>query len=245
MKTLRIIFINATIAMFSIGLLSAQSNDYAILNSNEITVKAGHNAQFIAGVKQWKECYIENDGKNKWNMWRLEQGEGNVYVLTGMMAKWAEMDEENAAGKSCYLTYLNMIFPHIESQNSYTSTTMPDISADIPEETKYALVTYYEVHNEGDFENVINTVGNAIKKKEGDFRASWYNVQLAGPKAPDFFVASFYKKYAEMDIKRDSPSKIYTDLVGEEKAKEMWDIWFATLQNSWSFTYKLETELSY
>ena len=244
MKTVKLILMTAIFATMSMGVANAQSNNYTLLNSDEITVKPGHNAAFVEGVKQYKACYLENEGEGSWNMWRRQQGTGNVYVLTGSMAKWAEMEEEDAAGQACYMIYLNLIFPHIESQATYTSTSMPEYSTTVPEGTKYASVTYYEVSNESAFTNVVSTVSDAIKKKEGDFRASWYNIALAGPEAADFFAATFHKSFSELDVKRDTPAKIYTDLVGEDKAQELWDIWFSTLQNSWSFTYKLETELS-
>uniref|UniRef100_UPI003593E1DC hypothetical protein n=1 Tax=Aquiflexum sp. TaxID=1872584 RepID=UPI003593E1DC len=117
MKTLRFIFNTAILAMFSIGILTAQSNDNAILNTNEITVKPGHNAQFIEGVKQFKACYLENGGTNNWSMWHRQQGDANVYILSGFMAKWAEMDADDASTQACYLTYLNHVFQHIEKQN--------------------------------------------------------------------------------------------------------------------------------
>ena len=75
-------------------LIVAQQNESILLNLSEITVKPGHNAQFIQGVKAWKECYLENNGEDKWNMWKRVQGEGNVYTMTSVMANWAEMDEE-------------------------------------------------------------------------------------------------------------------------------------------------------
>ncbi len=30
----------------------------------------------LEGVKSWKKCYIDNEGKDKWNMWKRMQGEG-------------------------------------------------------------------------------------------------------------------------------------------------------------------------
>jgi hypothetical protein len=244
MKTIKLIMTAAIVAILSTGMLTAQTTVSGILNSSEITVKPGHNAQFLDGVKKWKACYLENEGGNKWSMLKREQGEGNVYLLSGNMAKWAEMDKEEAADKACYLTLMNFIWPHLEKVNSRVASTMPEVSSDFPEGTKYIRVTYYEVHNEAAFEYVISTVTKAMKDKEGSYRGIWYNTELGGPETHDFMITEPFKKYADMDLKRDSPQKIYTDLVGEEKANEMWEIWFATLQNSWSYTYKLETELS-
>ena len=73
----------------------SQENESFLLNLSEITVKPGHDAQFLEGVKSWKKCYVDSEGKDKWNMWRRVQGKGSVYTLTSTMANWAEMDDES------------------------------------------------------------------------------------------------------------------------------------------------------
>ncbi|MBP6584500.1 MAG: hypothetical protein KA215_02425, partial [Flavobacterium sp.] len=62
-----------------------------ILSISEITVKEGHNKQFLEGVKQWKECYLENKGTDSWNLWKQFQGSGHVYVMTGINKNFAEL----------------------------------------------------------------------------------------------------------------------------------------------------------
>ena len=49
----------------------AQENESFLLNMSEITVKPGHEAQFVEGVKSWKACYLENEGQDKWNIWHF------------------------------------------------------------------------------------------------------------------------------------------------------------------------------
>lgn len=244
MKTTKLFITVLIVAIFSILELTAQNNESEILTTTEITVKQGHNAQFIEGVKKWKSCYQENNGKDKWNMWHRQQGVGNLYIMSGMLQNWAEMDKEDEASNECYVILLNLIMPHIEKVNSRIARSMPEVSRSFPEDAKYIRVNYYEVHKEYAFEQVISTVTQAIIDKEGSARGLWYNIEFGGPDTPDFMIAEPFKTYADMDIKRDSPAKIYTDLVGEEKAAELWEIWFDTLENSWSYTFKLNTEMS-
>ncbi len=244
MKTIKIIITTVIITIFSTVMLTAQNNESEILTSTEITVKQGHNAAFMEGVKKWKTCYLENNGEDKWNMWSRQQGVGNFYIMSGAMPNWAEMDKEDPASKECYLVLLNFIMPHIEKVNSRIARSLPDVSRTSSEDAKYIRVTYYEVHKEYAFMDVLNKVTKAIKDKEGDARGVWYNIELGGPDTPDFLVAEPFEKYSDMDIKRDSPAKIYTDLVGEEKAAELWEVWFDTLENSWSYIFKLNTEIS-
>jgi len=164
--------------------------------------------------------------------------------MSGMKVNWAEMDKEDQASNACYQILLNDISPHIEKVSSRISRTMPEVSKSISEDPKFIRVTYYEVHKEYAFMEVLNAVSKAIKDKEGTTRGQWYNIELGGPETPDFFVVQAYQKYADLDIQRDSPAKIYTDAMGEEKANELWETWFDTLQNSWTYIYKLNEEMS-
>jgi hypothetical protein len=91
---------------------------------------------------------------------------------------------------------------------------------------------------------VISEVTNAIKEKEGLPRGLWFNFQLGAPDTPNFMVVEPYMGYADIDIKKDSPAKIYTDAVGEKKASELWDLWFDTIKQRWSYIYKLNPEMS-
>jgi hypothetical protein len=243
MKTIKLIITTVIIAVFSV-MLPAQNNDRVIFTSTEITVKQGHHEQFIEGVKKWKECYLENKGERKWRMWRRVQGEGNVYVLTRTMANWAEMDKDDPEGKKCQATLLNYITPHVEKVNYSISQTMPELSRTWPEDAKHAWVTYYKVKNSFAFKEVITAVTGAIKDKEGSFRGIWREYKGGSTDAPDYMIATPYKKFADLDISRDQPAKIYTDAVGEEKASEMWDKWFDTVLDSWSYIFTLNTELS-
>ncbi|TRO65510.1 hypothetical protein [Christiangramia sabulilitoris] len=244
MKTIKLSIFTFILSFFCVSLLNAQMAEKEILTSTEITVKPGQNAQFIEGVKKWKSCYLENNGQAKWNMWHRQQGEGNLYVMAGMDPNWASMDKEDNAESACYVILLNLILPHIENVNSRIAQSMPEFSRSFTENANYIRVKYFDVHKGYAFEQVIREVSKAIKEKEGDFRGLWFEFELGGPNTPDFMLAEPYEKYADMDLVRDSPATIYTNKVGEEKAAELWEVWFDTLENSWAYTYKLNQEIS-
>jgi len=244
MKTTKLIMSTFIVAIFCSNILTAQNTASTLLSASEITVKSGHNAQFMEGVKLWKECYLKDEGENNWSMWRRDQGEGNVYVMTGNMPNWAEMDKEDESGEDCYMTIVNFIWPHVEKVNQSVFETMADYSRAWPDDAKYCRVTYFKVNKGYAFEEVVSAVGDAIKKKEGAPRGVWYDLELGAPDSPDYMIVLPLKKYGDLDISRDSPSKIYTDAVGQKKADEMWVKWFDTLDDSWSYTFSLMTELS-
>ncbi|MCY2687609.1 hypothetical protein [Salinimicrobium sp. TH3] len=244
MRTIKIFIATVIISIFGMGVLSSQNGGSEILHTTEITVKQGHNARFIEGVKKWKECYLKHNGKEKWSMWGRQQGIGRVYIMTGLNSSWAEMEKKDEVDNECYVALLNHILPHIEKVSSRVATTMPEVSRSRPEETIYIWVTYYKVRNESSFKNVITQVTEAIKEKEGFPRGLWFNFQLGAPDTPNFMVVEPYKGYADIDIKRDNLAKIYADAVGEEKASKLWDLWYETIDERWSYIYKLNPEMS-
>ncbi len=244
MKTIKCITNTLIAAVFSITMLTAQNNDKTLMNVTEITVKQGHDVQFVEGVKNWKECYLKNKGADQWNFWKRVQGEGNVYVMTGIMNTWAEMDKKDAAGEGCYMTLVNFIMPHVEKVNYSIAQSMPEFSRGPNEDMKLVWVTFYRVKNDLDFKEVIGAVTGSVKNKEGSYRAWWYSYMGGAVDAPDYMVSSPYKGYADLDISRDSPAKVYEDAVGKKKADEMRSKWRAAVSDSWSYIFTLNSELS-
>lgn len=236
----KLLFLIALIPAFML----AQTPDSALLTTTEITVKQGHMAQFEEGVKKWKECYLENQGQDSWNFWRRVQGEGNVYVLSGSMSNWAEMDKEDPANKECANVILNFIMPHVDKVANSISRSMPEFSRVMPEDTKLVWVTFFKVKDDTAFREIITAVTGAIKAKEGDYRGMWYNYMGGGVDAADYMVSTPYNGYAQLDIVRDSPSKVYENAAGKKKADEMRAKWMAAVVDDWSYIYTLNSELS-
>lgn len=244
MKPLKWIANALLLAVFSIGMLTAQNDNSVLMTLNEITVKYGHNAQFIEGVKQWKDCYLENNGENSWGMWKRVQGEGNVYVMTGLKDNWAEIGQSDPVNKDCYAILMNFIMPHVEKVHFNIARSMPDLSRTWPNDTKVIWVTYYKVKNSPDFIDIISAVGNFMKEKEGSTRGTWFDYAGGARDAPDYMVTTPYSGFAQMDIPRDRPWKLYSDAVGKEKTDEMGVKWRAAVEDSWSYLFELKSELS-
>lgn len=237
----KLLLLAVLIPMFAFS----QNDGSKLLNMSEITVKPGHESQFIAGVKMWKECYLENKGTDKFNVWRRVQGEGIMYVLTGMMDNWAEMDKKDAAGKECRLKVLDFIMPHVVKVNYNIARTMPEISKSTPSEgTKLVWVTFFKVENGTVFNEIIKETSSAIKSAEGSARGTWYSFVGGGPDSPDYMVSTPYKGYADLDITRDGVWKIYENKHGKKKTDETRAKMRASLENSWAYLYSLNVELS-
>lgn len=228
-------------------MLLSQENESFLLNLSEITVKSGHNAQFIEGVKSWKKCYVDNEGKDKWNMWQRMQGEGTVYTLTSTMAKWAEMDDDNdPAGKECRMQVVNLIMPHVKSVHYNIARSMPDYSRStgMPEDTGLVWVYNVKTKNSTDFREVVGEITSALKKAEGDSRGTWYNTVGGSPEVADYFVGIPYKNFAALDVDRDGAWKVYEKANGKVKTDALRAKFRASVSSDWSYIYTLNKELS-
>lgn len=227
--------------------LIAQENESFLLNMSEITVKHGHNAQFIEGVKSWKECYLENNGEDTWNIWSRVQGEGTVYTMTSRMAKWAEMDEEgDEAGKECRMIVQNFIMPHVKSVHYNIARSMPDVSTTAASMADATVVWVYnaKINNSTNFLDVVKEISAATKKAEGNPRGTWYSVAGGSPEVADFFVAIPFKNFAELDIETDSIWKVYEKANGKSKTDALRTKMRASISSDWSYMYSLNKELS-
>ena len=225
----------------------SQENESFLLNLSEITVKSGHEAQFIEGVKSYKKCYNDNEGKDKWNMWRRMQGEGSVYTFTSTMANWAEMDDNNdPAGKECRTKVINLIMPNVKSIHYNIASSIPALSRStgMPEDTKVVWVYNVKTNNSSDFRAVVGEISKALKKEEGDARGTWYNTVGGSPEVSDYFVGIPFKNFADMDVKRDGVWKIYEKANGKEKTEELRAKFRASVSSDWSYIYTLNKELS-
>ena len=224
----------------------SQENESFLLNLTEITVKYGHNAQFIEGVKSWKKCYMDNEGKDNWSVWKRVQGEGSVFTITSRMANWAEMDEEgDAAGKACRMNVVNSIRPHVKSIHYNVARSMPDLSrSGLPEGTEMVWVYNVKVNNSQNFKDVVGEITKAVKNVEGDPRGIWYNTVGGAPEVSDYFVAVPFKNFADLDNNRDGVWKIHENANGKKETEALRTKFRASISDDWSYMYKLMKELS-
>lgn len=220
----------------------SQSNESILLNMTEITVKQGHNEEFLQGMKAYRKCYSDNGGTYESNLWRRVQGEGSVYVLTSTMANWAEMDEgQSDVGSKCWDNILNFVRPHVKSVGRNIARSMPALSSTtpMPESTTVVYVYNVKVSNGIAFRETIAELTAAIKKAEGDTRATWYDVQGGDPSMADYFVAVPNDNFAAMDVDRDGPWTIYEKANGKAKTDALRAKRNASVSKDWSYMYRL------
>ncbi|MFH4967592.1 hypothetical protein V8G61_05230 [Gaetbulibacter sp. M240] len=224
----------------------SQDDESYLLNITEITVKQGHNAQFMEGVKTWKKCYKDNKGENPWNMWSRVQGEGSVYALTSRMANWAEMDEgADEAAKACRMHVVNLIMPNVKSANFNIASNLPKVSTTMSDDNTVVWVWNVKAKKPRDFMAVVNEISSSLQKAEGNKRGTWYSMQGGGPDAADFFVAVPFKNFAGMDVDRDGVWEIYEKQNGKSKTEALREKMSGAIESEWTYIYSLNKDMSF
>ncbi|NRA91716.1 MAG: hypothetical protein HRU26_03365 [Psychroserpens sp.] len=244
MKTIKSIILSLSfLLVFPLSSMAQEENESFLLNVTEFTVKFGHDSNFTDGVKKWNKCYKDNNGSESWRVWHRLQGKGNVYVLASSMANWAEMDEGDEAGKACQAIAINSIIPHIESTRYDVARSMPSVSKNAPlGDNTIVWVTSFLVNDYMSFNEIVKDVTKTISDKEGSPRAYWY--QTMGGETSDYFVSMPFKDFADLDNDMDNVWKVYSDVHGESKMKEIRKKFNESLDHAWSYIYTLDKDLS-
>ena len=230
--------------LFPIIILAQEDKGY-ILGLSEITVKEGHDAAFMEGVKAWKECYLENKGEDHWNMWRRMQGEGSVYLISARMSNWAEFDNDNdPAGKECRTVAINLIMPHVEKFKYNLARSIPDWSSALPEDTGLVWVTFFEVENGTHFREAVAAIRDALKQSNDERPGIWY-ASIGGDRHDaDYFISNPFSKFADLDTDKDGVWQVYEKVHGKKKADELRAKFRSSIVDMWSYIYTLNKELS-
>ncbi len=244
-KIMLVALIVAFSTLLSNKVQAQESEKGFILSMTEFTIKPGHDFQFREGVKAWKACYIENGGDWSWNVWKRVQGKGNVYILTSTMGNWAEMDETEDSGKECRIIGLDLINPHVESTENNLARFMPEYSKAYPNPDPVLWVSSWQIKDWEKFMGVVKQVTEATAKVEGSPRGFWYSVMGGDKDTEDVFVATPFKNFAELDIERDNVWKIFENAHGEKKKDQMQAEAREVVEESWSYIYMLNADMSH
>lgn len=243
MKILKTTFFALSLLMLVPMISQSQEQENFIMNLTEFTIKYGHDGNFTEGVKKWNKCYKDNNGTDTWDVWHRIQGKGNVYVLSGNMANWAEMDKEDTAGKACRAIGLEYITPHIESTEFNMARPMPELSRKAPlGDMSIVWVTNFKVKDDAAFNEVIKDVMSTMSSKEGESKSYWYRVM--GGEGSDYFVSTPYKDFAALDVENDGVWKIYESVHGKAKTKETRTKLRSSVDNIFDYTYTLAKDIS-
>ncbi len=121
---------------------------------------------------------------------------------------------------------------------------MPEVSRESDPATKVIWVNFFKVKDGREFNDVLKEVSSMVKTVEGKTRNQWYAVAGGGLEDADYFAVTPFANYAALDIKRDGVWKMYETKHGKEKSDALRARFMASVDESWSYIYKLNDELS-
>jgi hypothetical protein len=221
-------------------------NESMLLSISEFHVKMGENMAFQEGVKAWKSCYLENEGEWTWNVWSRINGEGTVYYLTSYSGGWAEFDRDDSAAMSCYRQAAELIMPAVKSVTNHFAYTMPGWSmTPSGDQNTVVDVSYFRVKNYPLFNELASTVMNIIEEETGSKRTMWYRAAAGGPDSYHYMNVYGYEDMAAMDEPMDSAWQIVEAAEGEERMRELQDDYRNSVENSWTYIFRLMEDLSH
>jgi len=219
-------------------------NNGRILNMTEITVKTGHNSQFKAGVKLYKECYEKNNGTDTWTIWQRFQGEGTVYLMTSSFENWAQFDKEDKAGDDCQMIVSTHIMPHVEKISFNTARNLPELSRSPAEGTKMVVATFVKVKDGRAYEEGLKERLPFLQRAEGGPRSYAYRFMGGGEDGPHYVLSTPYKSFADLDVSRDNIWKIIEKEKGLKVSNQMRDVAMKNVEAIWSYLYVKHDDLS-
>jgi len=217
-----------------------------MLSLLELQVKAGHDSDFRAGIAAWKECYLANDGDGSWNLWRRQQGQGNVYVAAFRMQGWGDLDTPDEAARSCQSVAQEKITPFTHAENNSNSYVrlMPDISRSAPA-GDVIWVSNFRAEDRRAMMDVVKKVVAAMKSVEGDSRGYWYDVMGGDEKAADYFVVTPFENFAAIEQERAGVWEVVAKVHGEEESERLRSGFMDSLDTGWSYVFRRDSELSH
>jgi hypothetical protein len=219
MKTRIILAAIATGALLSMaGHSVAEEPRDHMLEISELEVKIGHESKFRSGVKAYQQCYEEQDGKGRWVAWRNVGGAGSRYLIVTSRSGWAELGDENEARKHCWSIIEEQAAPHLDSVTTSFARSMPDWSGNQLEGYDIARIHRFRVADEKQFRSAVGAMIGILTRAEYPHLGRWYDVIGNNSNEPDFFWVSYYRDFAALDERRESPHEAIKAMAGEERA---------------------------
>lgn len=248
MKSNKLLLALGATAILSAGAVLAQDEDESyILEMTEVGIKLGHTAKFRDAVKPYNACIAENDSDAEWSAWRNVGGEGTTYHFVSNMANWAEMDEPNEAGETCWPEHMDSIMAHVDSISTSFARPMAAWSGDA-EGYDVVRLHQFRVDDGSAFREAVGAITSILKEAEHEHLGSWYDMIGNSSNEPDYFVVSHYDNFAAMDEDRATPYSVVSEHAGEARADELWEQFGDALRDDWEYFHLMlrrDSELSH
>ena len=229
------------------GEVQAQDGEDYLLEITKVQVMPGHMSEFMAGVKAYRDCYAENDGKGAWSFWRQVDGDQLTVHAVSRMENWAELDETDEVRNRCWENHSDGFTSHTAAVQTTYARRQSEWSGD-PGEFTVVELHNFRVDDGEEFQSAVSEITGVLKEANYEDLGTWYDVIGGDGDDASYFVVEHHANFAAMDD--DSPGVYGTvqEAKGEAEAKRMFDAFDASLRDDheyWRNILKRVDSLSY
>lgn len=237
----------ATLALLVSAPLTAQEDTAAaasrpVMQLIHIELKHGHDGPWRAAIKDFKACYEKAGGKRTWTAWRRLNGAGTVYTVVTSNANWAALDQRDEAMGGCYPAMMEATTPHEASVSEEFVRPNNDFSR--PIDGDVVRVIGLMIDDYAGFMAAAGEINKTLKDADAGPHLLWMEVEGGPADAADMQIVMGYDNFAAMDVEVEGVWAVVERIHGKDKMLELRKAVQASVDDSWTYLYKRDGELS-
>jgi hypothetical protein len=212
MKTAATLLVLILAVTCTVRVHAADPGPTLVLREYSDVVAPSEQAAYEAGIKAYNQCLGEHDFKYSWTAWVHETGDTFSYSYTTDPLPWAAFDAMQAAAHACDPVLRSSVNPHLKSETSGFTETLPELSH-LPEGPR-ANQLFLEVNDiklkpghepQETFVDVMQKVTAAAEKTHWNYHYAISAVRDTGSNTPNFILAISSRSWAELGKEPETP----------------------------------------
>ena len=229
------------------GTSLAQENDDYMIEITKVQVAPGQMDEFMDGVKAYRDCYAEKDGKNGWSFWRQVDGDQMTVHAVSRLNKWADLDAVDEARNSCWRDHSDSITGNTAAVQTTFARRQSDWSGS-PGDFSVVELHNFRVDDGEAFRSAVSEITGVLKEANYEHLGSWFDVIGGDGDDASYFVVEYHTNFAAMDVDKPGVYATVEEAKGEEEAERMFDAFDDALRDDheyWRNTLQRVDSLSY
>jgi hypothetical protein len=204
-----------------------------LLSMTKIKIQVGHRDAFNTAMTAYKDCYVENEGKDGWSVW-VDMRSWEYWVVSSM-DNWAKLDEQDEIDEKCWDETGAEMMKHIAEFGTSYARHLADWSGNAD---NYNVVRLHQfrVDENRDFRDTVGAITKILKDDDHEHMGTWYEMIAENAYEPNYFVVEHFENFAAMDEDRPGAYARVKEAEGEERADELWDQFGDSLHDDWEYT---------
>jgi hypothetical protein len=240
------------LVVFSAAMISVKAQPSTGLAARIVVIKPkeGMQKQFEEGYKRHLEWHRRNKDSWVWYGWQIIAGSRLGYFMDGTFGhRWENFDAAVSPAEDAADNALN-VAPYGDFLSLGHYILRPDISRgkllEDQAPSAFLELLHYRVHpgREGDFEEVMLKVHEAVGKSQPSRRYTWYQL-INGGEQSTYILFVPHNKLSELQSSQKSLTGLLTESYPPQEAKRLLELLRAATRDAHSETLRYRADLSY